>query len=177
MKKNAATRTGTPMGVFSPPPIGLQGQVVHHPVHPVAGQMVHQGDASSQSLSSVTPMNGQHISVNVTSADPNLSLGEWIRRGVLSALGNGLLFPFRLLGKLIEGVMMGVLGIVRVAILIVLVPTLIWAGIMLQQHLSKADSVREGAASATVQGGEVLKGLSDGARAKRDPLQRESGRD
>jgi hypothetical protein len=168
MKKTTA-RTGTaPVSAFSPPAIGRNAGAVSPA--PVAGEIVPMGESVSQVLAGLTPMNGQNISVNVTSASPHLPFGEWVKRGVLSALGNGLMFFPRLVGRAVEAIVLGLIGILKAAAVIVLVPTLIWLGILLQQHVSHAHSVREGAASAAVQGGEALKGLADGARDDRDPV-------
>lgn len=168
MKKSARTMEAAPIGTFSPPAIGAHAGPLQHGGQ--TGQVVPMGEAVSQTLAALTPMSGQNISVNVAAASPHLPFGEWVKRGVLSALGNGLMFFPRLLGRLIEALLMGVLGIFKAAIIIVLIPTLIWAGYLLQQKLSHAASVREAATSATVQGGEVLKGIADGSKADKDPL-------
>lgn len=168
MKNSTRTIDPSPIRSFSPPAIGQHAGGMTHGGQ--SSQVVPMGEVVGQTLAGLTPMNGQNISVNVSSASPHLPMGEWIKRGILSALGNGLMFFPRLLGRLFEALLMGVLGIVKVAVIIVLVPTLIWAGYHLQQHLSNSGSVREGAASATVQGGEVLKGIVDGSKADSDPL-------
>lgn len=168
MKKSTRTIDDARIGAFAPPAIGAHANALQHGGS--SGQVVPMGEAVSQTLAGLTPMSGQNISVNVAAASPHLPFGEWIKRGILAALGNGLLFFPRLFGRLFEALLMGILGIAKAAAIIVLIPTLIWAGYQLQQHLSKADSVREGAASATVQGGEVLKGIAEGAKADGDPL-------
>lgn len=172
MKKSARTIDPSPIRSFTPPAIGEHQGMMTRSMQ--GGQVVPMDDTVSQTLANLTPMSGQNISVNVSSASPHLPMGEWIKRGILAALGNALLFFPRLLGRLFEALLMGVLGIAKVAVIIMLVPTLIWAGYHLQQHLANADSVREGAASATVQGGEVLKGIVEGSKADHDPLARKS---
>ncbi|MFZ3481724.1 hypothetical protein [Sphingomonas sp. 3-13AW] len=168
MKINRKTLEAAPIGTFSPPVLGGDIGVPSKPA--ATGQVVQMGDHVAQALAGITPMTGQNISVNVSAPSPHLSFGEWAKRGVLSALGNGLLFVPRLLGRLLEAILMGLLGILKVAAIIVLIPTLIWAGYRLQQHVSTSTSVREAASSVTVQGGEVLKGVADGAKAETDPL-------
>lgn len=174
MKKTTRTIDPSPIRTFSPPAIGQQAGAMTHGGQ--TGQVVPMDETVSQTLAGLTPMSGQNISVNVSAASPHLPMGEWIKRGILAALGNGLLFFPRLLGRLLEAVLMGVLGIAKTAAIILLIPTLIWAGYHLQQHLASSGSVREGAASATVQGGEVLKGIVDGTRADRDPLDAKADR-
>ena len=162
------TQPAQPMS-FTAPAIGRHaGSVVGQ--NGGHGQVVPMDESVGRTLAELTPMSGQNISVNVTSANPNLSFKEWMLRGVVGGAGNLVAFPFRLIGKGLEALMMGVIGIVKTAIIIILIPTLIWAGYILQQHISHANSVHEAASSISVQGANAFHGVVDGAGAKGDPI-------
>lgn len=122
----------------------------------------------SQALSNIPalaplpdPRMGQNINV-VTNTNQHLPFREWLIRGLLVSVGNALAFPFRLIGTAISTIVTGVIGIIKIAIIIVLIPTLIWLGIMLQQNMQSQESVESGTAEMLEQAGKVVDGIGKG---------------
>ena len=107
------------------------------------------------------PRMGQNINV-VTNTNQHLPFREWLIRGLLGSVGNALAFPFRLIGTAISAIVTGVIGIVKIAVIIVLIPTLIWLGIMLQQNMQSQESVESGTAEMVNQAGKVVDGIEKG---------------
>jgi hypothetical protein len=87
-------------------------------------------------------------------------------------MGNALAFPFRLVAKLFEGIFMGILGVAKAALLLILMPMLVIKGCMY------ADSVKDksaseiaydvGAGTLTITG-DVASGAWDGLTGAEKP--------
>src|SRR3546814_3220354 len=82
------------------------------------------------------------------------------------AVGNFFAWPFRLLGKLAEGILNAGLGIVKMMLIAVVAPNLIYTGIAMYEVRADGESSTEGAAEVGKQGiglvGDVLGGNWDG---------------
>ena len=74
-----------------------------------------------------------------------------------------LAWPFRLIGDLISqllgGIIAALLGILKIAIIIIAVPTLLWLGFMLLEQLQSAESVEEGAGIVVDNAGSLADGV------------------
>ena len=100
---------------------------------------------------------GQSINV-VTNHNIHLDRKEWMFRGIVGGIGNILAFPFRLIGNIITKIFEAIIGALKIALLIVMVPTLIWLGLELKEKLSEQESVEAGAQVLIEQAGEVANG-------------------
>lgn len=105
--------------------------------------------------------NGQSINV-VTNHNVHLPFREWMLRGVVGAFGNLLAFPFRMIGNALNSMVEGVIGILKIAIIMILGPTLIWLGFMLLADMQQEDSVESGAATIVNRAGDVATGVGKG---------------
>lgn len=110
-------------------------------------------------------VNGQTINV-VTNHNLHLSFREWMLRGVVGAVGTSLAFPFRLIESAATGIVQALIGIAKLAAIIILVPTLIWLGVQLHQQMVTKDSVEEGAAYLTQKTGEFATGVARGVSSE-----------
>ena len=120
----------------------------------------HEQADGSQVAQTVLPT-GQNINV-VTNHNIHLPFREWLLRGLIGSFGTALAFPFRLFGDAVSSVVQGAIGIIKIGIIIVLIPTLIWLGIELQQMMQEQESVEAGAAEIVNQAGQVVDGVSRG---------------
>lgn len=123
-------------------------------------------DSMSQMMAAMpnsmtTPM-GQTINVVMNAPSPHLSFKEWMARGMVGGVGKVAAFPFRLVGVVMEGTANAVVTIVKMAIIIILVPTLLMLGIALHQRLSSNGSVEAGAADMMHQGRHAVSGMAKG---------------
>ena len=105
--------------------------------------------------------NGQNINV-VTNHNIHLPFKEWILRGIVGSLGAVLAFPFRVIGNAVNTLVEGVIGIIKIAIIIVLAPTLAWLGFMLLGEMQEQDSVEGGTAAIVEHAGDVASGIGKG---------------
>lgn len=103
---------------------------------------------------------GQTIGVNVNT-NTQLSTKDWLIRSVLGAIGKALAFPFRLLAAIVETIFEAIIGILKIAAIVILVPTLIWLGFLLKDMLSEAESVEEGAGIFIEAGKSAATGAGD----------------
>lgn len=109
----------------------------------------------------VAPTNGQTINV-VTNHNIHLSFKEWILRGLVGSIGQALAFPFRLIGDAVTGLVMGAIGIIKVALMAIILPTMFWVGWLLLDKMREAESVEEGTAIMVNEAGNAVKGVSKG---------------
>lgn len=134
------------------------------PAVPPSGQIdpVASGEAAGQAI--VVP-GGQSINV-LTNHNIHLPRNEWLFRGIVGALGHAAAWPFRLVAQAISaavvGVVNSVLSLVKMALIVIAIPTLIWLGIELRDELQTADSVETGTVIVTDHAGEVIDGVSKG---------------
>lgn len=102
----------------------------------------------------------------ITNHNVHLSRKEWLFRGVVGAVGNALAWPFRLfadlVGYLLKGIIGAVIGVVKVALIIIAVPTLLWLGLQVLEMARSAESAEDGAAMVTEQAGALASGVSKG---------------
>lgn len=106
---------------------------------------------------------GQTISVNMNAPNPNLTLKEWMVRGVVGGVGRVVSWPFRLVGLVFEGIAHGVIKVVTWAMIIILVPTMLMLGSRLEKHMEHQNSVRSGAAEIMHEGRQAAQGIRQGA--------------
>ena len=104
---------------------------------------------------------GLGINVN-TNHNIHLSFKEWMLRGVVGGVGSVLAFPFRLVGEMLRALGEGLIKIVTALVLILLVPTFIWLGIMLKEEMSTYDNVEDGTAAMVDHAGEFADGVGKG---------------
>lgn len=108
---------------------------------------------------------GSNLNV-ITNHNVHLSRREWLFRGVVGAFGNACAWPFRLfadlVGYLLKGVIGAVIGVLKVALIIIAVPTLLWLGLQVLEMVQSADNVEDGAAMVTEQAGEFASGVNKG---------------
>lgn len=109
--------------------------------------------------------NGQNINV-ITNHNIHLERNEWLFRGVVGGIGKVLAFPFRLLEKMITSIFEAIFGMLKTAIIILLVPTLIWAGIILQQKMSQQENIEDGTQLLVDQASEVVSGTKKAIEKK-----------
>lgn len=145
-------------------PLKTHGEIV--PVQSAQLPTVQQDEVGNNALSApFVPGLGQNVNVT-TNHNIHLSRKEWMFRGIVGTLGNAVAWPFRFVAEIIKEIVLGiigmVLGIVKVAVLIVAIPTLIWLGLQLQAHLQSAESVEEGTVMVTDQAGQFADGVSKG---------------
>lgn len=123
--------------------------------------MHHSDEMGNHALSGMLP-GGQNLNV-VTNHNTHLSRKEWIVRGIVGALGNAVAWPFRLIGDLISqllgGIIAALLGILKIAIIIIAVPTLLWLGFLLLEQMQSAESVEEGAGIVVDNAGSLADGV------------------
>lgn len=110
---------------------------------------------------------GQNINV-VTNHNIHLPFRDWLLRGLIGAVGSALAFPFRLVGGVLNSIAQGVVSILKMAIIVVLIPTLIWLGIELQEKMQEQASVEDGAAEMVHQAGDVVSGIGKGISQPKD---------
>lgn len=132
----------------------------HNKVTPMGSeQEIIQAGDTSMARGVATPMHGnQNINVT-TNQNIHLERKEWIFRGIIGGIGNVLAFPFRLIADVITGIAMSILGLIKMAAIVVLFPTLIWAGFQLMQIVSEQDSIEGGAKVIAENAGEAAKGI------------------
>ncbi len=104
----------------------------------------------------------QQINVVTNNAAMNLPFKEWLLRGLVGGVGRAAAWPFALAGRLVEKIFGAVIGFVKIAALIIMVPTLIWLGLMLREELATADSVENGTALIVDHAEDVTTGIGRG---------------
>ncbi len=123
----------------------------------------HSNEMGNHALGVPLP-GGNSLNV-VTNHNTHLTRKEWIVRGVLGALGRAAAWPFKLVGDLISqllgGIIAAVLGILKLALIIIAVPTLLWLGFMLLEQLQGAESIDEGAGIVVDNAGSVANGVGN----------------
>ena len=112
---------------------------------------------------------GQTINMSFNTPSPHLTFKEWMARGVVGGIGQIFAFPFVFCGKMITAAGTAVVDIIKMAIVVILVPTLLWMGYMLYQKVSQSQSIEEGAAIIVSDAKKVGNGISNGVSAKNKP--------
>lgn len=110
---------------------------------------------------------GQTISVTMNAPNPHLSFKEWAARGVVGGIGRFAAWPFKLVGGVIETAAQGIVTILLkllmwIAILI-LAPTLIYAGMLMMKDMQSATTVEEGVTRVMHHGRHAVEGARKGA--------------
>lgn len=123
------------------------------------------GQLTSQHMQQGVIPTGQTINVNMNTPSPHLSFKEWMARGVVGGIGKVLAFPFKLVGTGMEAAVTGIVSIIKIAVIVVMIPTLIWLGLKLQASLSTSQSIEEGAAKVVVSGRRMVDGAGQGMDA------------
>lgn len=122
-------------------------------------------EEGSEQQASVALPTGQNINV-VTNHNIHLPFKEWMLRGVVGGIGSVFAFPFRLIGdaitSIVQGIIGGIIGIVKLAIIVILLPTLAWLGIVLMGEMQEQESVEEGSAALVDHAGDFITGVSNG---------------
>ena len=116
--------------------------------------------SGAQQAHAVLP-NGQNISV-VTNHNIHLPFKDWLLRGILGSVGSVFAFPFRVVGNAINGLVEGVIGIVKMAIILILAPTLIWLGMQLLAEMKEQESIEAGTATVVDHAGSMVSGIGKG---------------
>lgn len=147
-------RAPSDFGIVGHPKDGDAMQV-HIPGQALAEGM---GQSAHPAMAGAT---GQVINMAFNTPSPHLTFKEWMARGVVGGIGKVLAFPFAFAGNMITAAGNAVIGLVKMAILIVLVPTLLWLGVMLYQKVSKAQSIEEGTAMIVTDAKKVGNGIGN----------------
>lgn len=140
---------------------GAEGQSLPVPTNTKETMPATREEADGSQVAQTVLPTGQNINV-VTNHNIHLPFREWLLRGLIGSVGSALAFPFRLFGEAVSSVVQGVIGIIKIAIIIILVPTLIWLGVELQAMMQEQESVEAGAAEMVNQAGQVVDGVSRG---------------
>lgn len=137
--------------------------IVGHPKEGDAVQVNVPGQGMTEHMHpAVAGASGQVINMAFNAPSPHLTFKEWMARGVVGGIGHVAAFPFVFIGKMITSAGEAVIGLVKLAVLIVMIPTLLWLGIMLYQKVSKAQSIEEGTAMIVTDAKRVGTGISEG---------------
>lgn len=98
----------------------------------------------------------------VTNHNLHLPFKDWMARGVVGGVGSVLAFPFKLVGDIISALANGILSLVKMAVMVVLFPTLLWMGYQLQQSMQEEESVEDGTAAIVDHAEDVVSGIGKG---------------
>lgn len=118
------------------------------------------------------------IAVSNNGVSPHLPFREWMLRGVVGGIGKLLAWPFQLVRDIISAIAIGVIGVVKVVLMIVLVPSAILIGLQIAATQSKEASIGDNAQSATSSLGAVGQGAWNGLfgeEAKTEPSPSQEG--
>lgn len=109
---------------------------------------------------------GQIINVSMNAPNPNLEFKEWMARGVVGGIGKVAAWPFKLIGMTIESVALGIVDVLKTilkwALILVLAPLLIMAGIRMMNQVSDSATIEEGARTVVHDGRHAVNGLGKG---------------
>ena len=97
----------------------------------------------------------------------HLPFKDWLLRGILGSVGSLFAFPFRVVGNAINGLVDGVIGIVKMAIILILAPTLIWLGMQLLAEMKEQESIEAGTATVVDHAGSMVSGIGKGLDGKK----------
>jgi glycerol-3-phosphate acyltransferase PlsY len=112
---------------------------------------------------------GQTINMSFNAPSPHLTFKEWMARGVVGGVGHVFAFPFVFSGKIITAAGTAAVELLKMAVLIILIPTLLWMGFMLFQKVSQSQSIEEGAAMIVTDAKKVGTGVSNGISSEAKP--------
>lgn len=106
---------------------------------------------------------GQMINISMNAPSPHLSFGEWVKRGILGALGNLLAWPLRFASSILHDMASAIIGILKWALIVILIPTMIMIGMKMSSQMQSAPSIEAGASQMMHNGRHALNGLGKGA--------------
>jgi hypothetical protein len=127
-----------------------------------AVQIVVPGEATQHMHPAMAGASGQVINMAFNAPSPHLTFKEWMARGVVGGFGKVLAFPFTLAGSMLTSAGNAIVDLVKMAVLIILIPTLLWMGFMLYQKVSKSQSIEEGTAMIVTDAKRIGTGVSNG---------------
>lgn len=133
-----------------------------HPKDGDAVQVVVPGQAAEYMHPAMAGASGQVINMAFNTPSPHLTFKEWMARGVVGGIGKVLAFPFAFIGNIINAIGLAAVGLLKMIALIILVPTLLWLGIMLMHKLSQTESIEEGAAMIATDAKRAASGVGEG---------------
>ena len=105
---------------------------------------------------------GYNQMIAIGQASPHLPFRDWLARGVVSAIGRMLAWPFKLVGDILHSIAMAVVGIVKMIFIIVLIPSMLILGLKIAAMQQEEESVRGSAAAAAEGVMEAGKGAING---------------
>lgn len=116
---------------------------------------------------------GQVINVSMNAPNPNLEFKEWMARGVVGGIGKLAAWPFKLIGMTVESIALGIVDIFKTilkwALILVLAPLLIMAGIRMMDQVSESDTIEEGARTVIHDGRHAVNGIGKGLTEELPP--------
>lgn len=112
---------------------------------------------------------GQVINVSMNAPSPHLTFKEWMARGVVSGIGGALTWPFRFIGNVLEEIAKAIVGVLKWAIIVILLPALAIVGFKLAGQLTSSATIEDGAASLVYDGRHAVNGLAKGATTELPP--------
>lgn len=115
---------------------------------------------------------GQVINVSMNAPSPHLSFKEWMARGVVGGIGGALTWPFRFVGNVIEEIAKAIVGVLKWAIIVILLPALAIVGFKLAGKLTSSATIEDGAASLVYDGRHAVNGIAKGATTDLPPEKR-----
>lgn len=102
------------------------------------------------------------IAVSNNGVSPHLPFRDWMLRGVVGGVGKMLAWPFQLVRDIINGIAFAILGIAKVLLMIILIPSAIILGLQIAASQSSEADIQTNAASATGSLGSVGAGVWQG---------------
>lgn len=120
---------------------------------------------------------GQTINVSMNAPSPHLSFKEWAGRGIVSAIGAGLRWPFRLITGIIEDIARMLVNLLGKLVLFVLLPTMLIIGLKMASQISNAPSVEAGAAQIVHHGRHAANGVVTGMTDELPPEEKVKPKD
>ncbi len=115
---------------------------------------------------------GQVINVSMNAPSPHLTFKEWMARGVVGGIGGALTWPFRFVGNVLEEIAKAIVGVLKWAIIVILLPALAIVGFKLAGQLTSSETIEDGAASLVYDGRHAVNGLAKGATTELPPEKR-----
>lgn len=141
-KKSDADSVQSDWGMYSPPAMPAPAQ--HAP--PVVEPAVITGYMPG------TPAQpGYNQMIAIGNASPHLPFKDWMARGVVSGLGRLVAWPFKLIGDIVQAIAMAIIGILKMILIIILIPSAIIIGLKIAAMQQEEDTIR-GSAAAAVEG-------------------------
>lgn len=118
------------------------------PTSPMPPQPVGEAQVMTGYMPAQAPQGGYNQMISIGQASPHLPFRDWLARGVVSALGNLLAWPFRMMGEIAQSIAMAMIGILKVILMLVLIPSAIIIGLKIAAAQQEEDSIRGSAAAA-----------------------------